>query len=209
MLHESRSLISGSRHTGHRTWQGALHLATYLLANPRLVSGRRVLELGAGTGFLSILSRMFLGASCVTATDGEDRVVEAMRENLALNSLGGDDQIAACRLWWGSELEGDWRSRGAAKDIDVVLGADIVSSACCDRCPDRTSRRINTHFQIYQKEAARALVRTLRAFLDLQPRASILLSNALRFPDVFEVFRHDCGEYISFSYSASILNVQG
>ncbi|KAK6223945.1 hypothetical protein LQW54_000091 [Pestalotiopsis sp. IQ-011] len=129
-LHEPRSLIAGTAHTGHRTWEGALHLATYLLAHPSLVAGKTVLELGAGTGFLSILCRKFLDAAGVTATDGEDRVVEGMRENLRLN--GADDGgVAARRLWWGAELEGDWNDGGAAAAIDIVIGADIVSINFC------------------------------------------------------------------------------
>lgn len=61
------------------------------------------------------------------ATDGEDRVVEGMRENLRLNGVG-DDGVAARRLWWGAELEGDWIDGRDATAIDVVIGADIVST---------------------------------------------------------------------------------
>lgn len=132
-LHESRSLISGSQHTGHRTWQGALHLATYLLARPSLVSGKRVLELGAGTGFLSILCKRFLDATYVTATDGEQLVVEEMRKNLRLNGFEDNIGIAARKLWWGSDLEGDWRPEGEGEGFDVVVGADIVSWHCRPR----------------------------------------------------------------------------
>ncbi|KAK6086937.1 hypothetical protein SCUP234_02030 [Seiridium cupressi] len=170
-LHESRSLISGSTHTGHRTWEGALHLASYLLGNPSLVSNKCVLELGAGTGFLSILCQKHLDARQVTATDGDQKVVDEMRENLELNGLKEDDAIAARKLWWGKELLGDWQGgREHGLGFDTVIGADII----------------------YQKEATRALVEALRALLDLQPRVRILLSNALRFPDVFEVFRQEC-----------------
>lgn len=168
-LHEPRSLISGTAHTGHRTWEGALHLATYLLAHPSLVAGKTVLELGAGTGFLSILCRKFLDAASVTATDGEDKVVEGMRENLRLNGVS-DDGVVARRLWWGTELEGDWIDGRDAAAVDIVIGADII----------------------YQKKGAQALVKALRALLDLYPRAKIILSNARRFPAVFEVFEGHC-----------------
>jgi protein-lysine N-methyltransferase EEF2KMT len=129
-LHEPRSLIAGTAHTGHRTWEGALHLATYLLAHPAgLVAGKRVLELGAGTGFLSIICRKFLDAAAVTATDGEDAVVEGMCGNLRLNGVDDDAQtgVAARRLWWGTELEGNWRDSGEPPALDIVIGADIVS----------------------------------------------------------------------------------
>ncbi|KAF3018798.1 Protein fam86a [Neopestalotiopsis sp. 37M] len=172
-LHEPRSLIAGTAHTGHRTWEGALHLATYLLAHPsELVTGKRVLELGAGTGFLSIICRKFLDAVAVTATDGEDAVVEGMCGNLRLNGVDDNAQtgVAARRLWWGTELEGNWRDSGEPPALDIVIGADIV----------------------YQKEGARALVKALRALLDIQPRITIILSNARRFPAVFQIFEEDC-----------------
>ncbi|ETS75302.1 hypothetical protein PFICI_12246 [Pestalotiopsis fici W106-1] len=178
-LHEPRSRIAGTAHTGHRTWEGALNLATYLVAHPALVDGKRVLELGAGTGFLSILCRKFLGAGAATATDGEDAVVEGMRENLRLNDVDDNAQIgvAARRLWWGTELEGNWRGDdddnvSKAPVVDTVIGADII----------------------YQKEGTRALVKALRAILDLQPQSTIILSNARRFPAVFQVFEEDCQE---------------
>ncbi len=36
--------------TGHRLWPVCVALARYLCADPRLVRGKRVVELGAGTG---------------------------------------------------------------------------------------------------------------------------------------------------------------
>ena len=50
-----------------QVWRGALLLADYLLADPALVAGSRVLELAAGTGITSLTAAMF--ARSVTATD--------------------------------------------------------------------------------------------------------------------------------------------
>ncbi|KAK5631425.1 hypothetical protein RRF57_007139 [Xylaria bambusicola] len=75
-LLERRNLISGSRTTGHRTWEAALHLGSYLLTKPGhdVIRGKSILELGAGTGFLAILCAKHLGARHVTTTDGDESV---------------------------------------------------------------------------------------------------------------------------------------
>lgn len=126
---ERRHLISGSKTTGFRTWEGALHLAAYLLSatGQEVIRGKKVLELGAGTGFLSILCGKQLAARHVTTTDGDEGVVETLKENLALNGLG-EQKVQATRLWWGDELKETWVERACATEpYDVVIGADIVS----------------------------------------------------------------------------------
>ena len=122
-----------------------MHLATYLLtaAGQEHIRGKRVLELGAGTGFLSILCVQYLGAEQVLATDGDEQVIEALRENVSLNRpraqdgsetrlvAGGESPISARVLRWGEELEGTWLQEEFSHErYDVVLGADIVSSTC-------------------------------------------------------------------------------
>jgi predicted nicotinamide N-methyase len=125
-LLESRSLLFASGTTGLRTWEAALHLASYLVARGvSHIQGKRVLELGAGTGLLSILCAHWLGAEHVIATDGDDGVVEALGTNFFLNSIQNTDNIIARSLRWGRALdegEGDEQEK-----IDLVIGADIVS----------------------------------------------------------------------------------
>ncbi|KAH8668724.1 hypothetical protein BX600DRAFT_510792 [Xylariales sp. PMI_506] len=208
-LHERRSLISGSRFTGHRTWEGAMHLAWYLLllAGGRLdpnapnnssgsssssgagsgpvVAGKTVLELGAGTGFLSILCARYLGAARVLSTDGDAEVVRGIGENLLLNDLapaGGREAevvpvvpVVARRLFWGKGQDDDGmrllaKEVAAGKGFDIVMGADLI----------------------YNHEATTALVETLRLLLDLQPNAKVIISCAIRFPDVFAAFETGC-----------------
>ena len=128
-LLESRNLISAAGTTGLRTWEAALHLGQYLCARPSLVRGKRVLELGAGTGYLSILCAKYLGAAQVVASDGSADVVANLPENLLLNGLvqqqqqqqqDSSAQIVATELKWGHGLV------GTEGGVDVVLGADIT-----------------------------------------------------------------------------------
>lgn len=128
-LLERRHLISGSLTTGFRTWEAALHLGSYLLspAGRRLIEGKSVLELGAGTGFLAILAAKCIGAKHVTTTDGDEGVVEALRENMQLNGLDDDEKVTMEVLRWGEDLKGTC----VEQDLEswpyaVVIGADIV-----------------------------------------------------------------------------------
>jgi predicted nicotinamide N-methyase len=126
-LLESRSLLSTSGGTGFRTWEAALHLGSYLASDEgtALVHRKRVLELGSGTGMISILCAQCLGCAHVTATDGDDRVIEALENNFFLNGLQQSDRIGARILKWGRAIEED--EGGKQKDVDIVIGADVVS----------------------------------------------------------------------------------
>lgn len=96
-----------------------------------LIRGKNVLELGAGTGFVSILCAKHLGAKHVTSTDGDEGVVEALKENLFLNGLDDESKVNASVLRWGRGLKGTWvEDENESWPYDVVLGADIVSITC-------------------------------------------------------------------------------
>ena len=72
--------------TGH-------HATTYQMVSLLLdleLKGKHVIDLGAGTGVLAILSRK-LGASFVVATDVDDWCVENTLENALLNDVKIDD----------------------------------------------------------------------------------------------------------------------
>lgn len=128
-LLERPHLISGSTTTGFRTWEAALHLGSYLLdpANEHIVRSKSVIDLGAGTGFVSILCAKHLGAKHVTATDGDEGVVESLKENLFLNELDDESKVNASVLRWGRGIKGTWvEDECETWPYDVVLGADIV-----------------------------------------------------------------------------------
>lgn len=130
-LLESRAVISSSGTTGLRTWEAALHLGAYLASESgqQWVRGKRVLELGAGTGLLSILCTKHLQATKATATDGDEGVVDSIKTNLFLNGLdaqGSTDSIVL-RWGWSWALEESLYYEGSKDQYDVVLGADVVS----------------------------------------------------------------------------------
>lgn len=129
-LLENRYVISGAGTTGLRTWEAALHLGSYLLSSPEalsLVKDKAVIELGAGTGLLSFMCAGYLGASKVISTDGDEGVVEALKDNAACNELAADTTFH--QLWWGRAIKGGWlEQRVSPHACDLVVGADVVST---------------------------------------------------------------------------------
>lgn len=131
---ESRAIISSSGTTGLRTWEASLHLCNYLSSSGRdLIKDKHVLELGAGTGVLSILCAKCLNVKHVAATDGDEGIVDALRENIFLNGLEGDNRIESLVLRWGWPLSETIFADESP--FDIVLGADIVRKNLLDcRC---------------------------------------------------------------------------
>ena len=82
---EKPLVIGSGADTGNRTWEASLRLAHYLHSKPELIRGRKVLELGAGSGFLSIFCAAVLGAELVLATDGSPQILHALEGNIELN----------------------------------------------------------------------------------------------------------------------------
>ncbi len=131
-LLETQSLLASSGTTGFRTWEAALYLASFLFSAEAkdFVLNKNILELGAGTGFLSIFAAGHLGAKYVLATDGNIEIVNNMKDNLDLNGLRIGDNIDSSVLSWGHTLIGgaaDCRKEG--KVFDLIIGADVVRPA--------------------------------------------------------------------------------
>ncbi|KAF2996094.1 hypothetical protein E8E13_004968 [Curvularia kusanoi] len=176
-LLEARSVISGSGTTGLRTWEAALLLGSYLATDDgrRLIKGKRVFELGAGTGVISILCAKHLGASGVVATDGDEAVVDAIKTNLFLNQLDVDSaegcQVRTAALKWGWPVDATTFSEDYGMEVpNVLLGADVT----------------------YDKTVIPRLVSTMNEFLDFNPALEILISATIRNEATFETFLNAC-----------------
>ncbi|OHW93930.1 protein fam86a [Colletotrichum incanum] len=170
-LLESRSLISASGTTGLRTWEAALHLGEYLCANQQIIKGRRILELGAGTGYLAILCAKHLAATHVVASDGSDDVINNLPESFFLNDLQESNFVRPMELRWGHAMVGTedqkWNN---GESIDVVIGADIT----------------------YDQSIIPALIATLHELFSLFPAVEVLISATQRNEVTFEAFCSRC-----------------
>ncbi|WP_420848009.1 class I SAM-dependent methyltransferase [Nitratireductor luteus] len=67
-------------------WGGGLALARHILDNPEIVVGRRVLDLGAGSGIVGIAA-MKAGAREVVAADTDPCAMAAIDLNAAVNGI--------------------------------------------------------------------------------------------------------------------------
>lgn len=92
-------------------WAGGQALARYLLDNPTVVAGRRVLDLGSGSGLVAIAAAL-AGASAVPAFDIDALAIAAIKLNASANGVAlnasADDPLA-----------------GAVPDSAVILVGDL------------------------------------------------------------------------------------
>lgn len=98
---------------GLMLWESAVALAQHLTENPALVTGKSVLELGAGLGLTGVVAAS-LGAT-VTQTDHDQQALAACAHTASLNAV---PNITCLPGNWH-----DWRTPGS---FDLILGADIA-----------------------------------------------------------------------------------
>ena len=97
-------------------WAGGQALARYLLDNPAEVAGRRVLDLGTGSGLTAIAARL-AGAASVIANDVDPIACVAVAVNATANN---------CLIEVTAEdLLPDAAYDGATPDVDVLLVGDL------------------------------------------------------------------------------------
>jgi predicted nicotinamide N-methyase len=94
-----------------RPWGGGLALARHVLDRPEVVAGKRVLDLGAGSGLVAIAAAL-AGAGEVKAADVDPYAVVAMRLNAAANGV----MVEA----WLGDLTTDEPS-----EVDLMLVGDL------------------------------------------------------------------------------------
>lgn len=92
-------------------WLGGQALARYLLDHPAEVRGKRVLDLGSGSGLVAIAARI-AGAAEVLAADIDPMCATVIPLNAALNDVTLD-------------LTTDDLLDASPPDVDVVLAGDV------------------------------------------------------------------------------------
>ncbi|KAH7100606.1 putative methyltransferase-domain-containing protein, partial [Auriculariales sp. MPI-PUGE-AT-0066] len=108
--------VDASPGCGGIAWPAGQVLSQYLV-NTRsdTLCGKRILELGSGTGLVGLVAGM-LGAQ-VTVTD-QAQLLALMHKNVALNAL--EENVAVAELDWANPIP------HAMLDPDIVLAADCV-----------------------------------------------------------------------------------
>lgn len=93
-------------------WPGGQAKARYILDHPELVAGKRILDVGSGSG-LAAIAAMQAGAISVLANDVDPLACAAIRLNAAANAVAIDVTDADILA-------------GTPDGIDLVLLADVV-----------------------------------------------------------------------------------
>jgi SAM-dependent methyltransferase len=118
-----RQEASGSGRTGMAVWNSGLLLTRLLQALVTELPNwqpQSVLELGCGTGLVSIAASRLWKSASVTATDGNPDVVRLADTNLQVNHC---DRVQAEVLQWGLLNAMEYSDEDEA---DLVLGADLT-----------------------------------------------------------------------------------
>ncbi|MDP1626702.1 MULTISPECIES: methyltransferase [Alphaproteobacteria] len=119
-------------------WAGGQALSRYILDNPGIVAGRRVLDFGSGSGMIGIAA-MKAGAASVLAADIDRFAVSAIALNAAVNEVAvavtAEDIVGVENRGWDVVLVGDmcyerplaerveaWLRRLAGEGVTVLIG---------------------------------------------------------------------------------------
>ncbi|WJX09662.1 hypothetical protein P8452_00471 [Trifolium repens] len=112
--------------TGLMLWESARLMASVLAENPNIVAGKRVLELGCGSGGICsmIASRH---ADQVVATDGDDSSLELLAKNVASNIESPLlNKLTTKKLEWGNKDHIESIKELSDRGFDVIIGTDVT-----------------------------------------------------------------------------------
>ncbi|QRV76637.1 phospholipase [Ceratobasidium sp. AG-Ba] len=114
--HPVKLVVDAGPGCGGVAWPAGEVLSRYI-ARKGSLEGRKVIELGSGTGLVGLVAG-YLGAQEVVITD-QEQLMKIMEANIELNHL--EDRVRASVLDWGDELPSD-----LPDTVSLILAADCV-----------------------------------------------------------------------------------
>lgn len=130
-LNDEALLATDHTSVGLQSWASSIILAERICWEPSSFyfdfvgrPGIRILELGAGTGLLSIITSKLLPLAEIVATDYHPHVLSNLRSNVSANVTGQDrPPISVHTLDWSKPPTDDPFYEGS---FDIILAADVV-----------------------------------------------------------------------------------
>ena len=108
-------------------WESARLMASVLAENPNIVAGKRVLELGCGSGGICSMIAV-RDADLVVATDGDGFTLDILTKNVASNiepSLL--TKLTTKKLEWGNKEHIECIKEVVSnRGFDVIIGTDVT-----------------------------------------------------------------------------------
>ncbi|XP_024973340.1 uncharacterized protein LOC112511803 isoform X1 [Cynara cardunculus var. scolymus] len=114
--------------TGLMLWESAQLMASVLASNQTIISGKKVLELGSGSGGICSMIATET-ANLVVPTDGDEKALELLRENVASNlEESSREKLHIKKLTWGNkeDIESVKKLVTGEKGFDVIIGTDVT-----------------------------------------------------------------------------------
>ena len=159
-------------------WAGGLAIARYLADHPDVVEGRRVFDLGSGSGLCAIAA-MEAGAAAATAAEIDGFALAAIERNARANGCRVTvvrhdvlddgppdvDVVLAGDCWYDARLAErvlPWLQRVRAHGIDVVVGDPGRRFLPVDALVELASYEVRTTTELEDLARTRAWVYRLR-----------------------------------------------
>lgn len=127
-LRLSRDMFHGS--TGCHEWEAGFYLAEFLMNRPDIVEGKKLMEIGSGSGVSGIVAAR-LDPQELVLTDGDLDTVDNLLDNLERNGIatsgtlagtGGVCKVQCVRMSWEA-----FANHPVSKMCPhVILGADLL-----------------------------------------------------------------------------------
>jgi predicted nicotinamide N-methyase len=122
----------GDNFTGGRVWHSAPVLCRWMAEHSHShLHGRRVLDLGSGTGACGLYASG-LGAQSVVLSDGAPRLLELLQYNVEANQSRIGSRVDVMQLEFGQSAH----ALPHGPPIELVLGSDVIYDAAshCALC---------------------------------------------------------------------------
>ncbi|KAL4194878.1 hypothetical protein AMTRI_Chr05g70640 [Amborella trichopoda] len=112
--------------TGLMLWESAHLMSSVISENPTIVAGKRILELGCGSGGIcSMVAAKF--ADLVVATDGDSESLNLLHQNINSNLEPSIlDKLHCLKLEWGNADDINAVKELSPEGFDVIIGTDVT-----------------------------------------------------------------------------------